>query len=224
MRSFNLFVGALALTAACGNFGGDDDDDTGLDTDTGADTDVDTDTDEETDIVDVTPEWNTALWNAGWTDAIDCGEGEFTIELETLNWGFDAALYVSQTKFYGAFAAWDELHTLEETSGSDANDGEGFTVFERTLTLDASISEQTADESTLFGCADIEPGSDAQVTFAAAVWAEGDDSSSDDPADCIVFGQDPEELLADGYTGGTGDGADRSLPGWFNDTNCRIVE
>ena len=107
---------------------------------------------------------------------------------------------------------------------ADANDGSGFSVFERQLSTGASVRDQKADESTLFDCTDINPGTSAQVTFAAAVWGEGDDPASDAPADCIVFGEDPAELLDDGYTDGEGEGADRSLPSWFNETNCRIAD
>lgn len=230
--SSSLWILSLATLAACGlGNGNTDDDDTGLDTDT-ADTDDTTETDtDETDIVDVTPEWNEAAWSTGWEDFVDCSQsGEVTFSAETKNWGFDAALYLSQTRFYGAFSAWDELHTLDEESASGNNDGEGFSVFERTLTTGATTGNQTADTSTLFKCSPGTPSLDPsdsgnfQVSFALAVWGENDDSSTDDPTDCIVFGQDAQELLDNGYTGGTGSGAGRTLPAWFNATNCRIVD
>lgn len=225
MKTLNttLWLSALLSASACGLGPGTDDDETGLET--GEETD-DTDETDDTTPVDVTPEWNEDAWANGPSDFVDCSGGSVTFSAETKNWGFDVALYMSMTRFYGEYAAWEENHTLDEESASANNDGEGYSVFERTLSTDAALDDQTGDVSTLFGCADLDPSNteNAQVSYALAVWGEDDDSSSDDPADCIVFGQDPQELLDNGYTGGTGDGADRTLPSWFNATNCRIVD
>lgn len=224
----NLFRFALiaAFAAGCtsGTSSKDDDTDTGaiVDTDTDADTDV-VDTDETDVVADVTPTFNEGAFTTDWTDFIDCDtNNEVSFEIELNNWGFDTEMYMAATRFTTA-GSWDEVHTLEEdTAGrSTANDGNGFSVFGRTLTTGASVGSQTPDGSTIWKCnsaPSLNPSStaDFQVSWALAVWAEGDDSATDAPSDCIVFGQDPEELR----TNPSGDG--RTPPSWLG-TTCRDI-
>ena len=88
---------ALAGLAACTATPGTDDPvETGM-IDSGATDMTDVESTDTTDVEIEDPMWNTS-WTNDWTDAIDCGtSGEVTIELETVNWGGDAALYISQT-------------------------------------------------------------------------------------------------------------------------------
>lgn len=240
LTNLMLLVGSATFAVACTDGSTPcGTDDTGCE-ETGAETDPEETDPEETDVeVDVTPEWNTGAWTNGWADFIDCGTaGEVTFTAETKNWGFNVALYVTQTEYYGEFTAWDEEHTLDEDSASDDNDGEGFSVFKRTLdtnaTLPAATVDQAADVATLWGCgargegnASLDPAyvdDGMETAFALAVWAEGD-SASDAPADCIYFGQSPDELADDLYTGGEGSsGSGRSIPSWFTKSGCTLVE
>ena len=219
MKFTNLafLAGTAILASACTDTGGKT-----CDTATGV---CDTDVAGDTDVVDVTPSFNTSAWANGWSDFVDCsGSGVVTFNAETKNWGGNVALYVSQTTAYGEFIAWEESHTLEEASASAANTGDGFSVYTRELTTGAALADQAADESTLWKCGDTSPTLDPssaniETSFALAVWDVND--ASGDPVDCIYFGQDPDELAADGYTGGTGtDGSGRTLPTWFTASAC----
>lgn len=217
-----LVLGAAFLTTACVDGTTDN---TGCDTATGEGCD----TDEDTDIVDLTPTFNVGAWTGGWADFVDCGTaGKVNLMAETNNWGGNVAVYISQTTVYGEFIAWEEAHTLEETSASTDNDGDGFSVYERELTTGASLETQDADVSTLWVCGNTDPSMDPtaaklQTSFALAVWDVGA-SASDAPTDCIYFGQDPNELINDGYTGGTGtDGSGRTLPTWLTSSACTVV-
>lgn len=216
-----FLVGTAVLATACTDTGGKT-----CDTATGVcDTDLDTDPVTDTDVVDVSPTFNTAAWTNGWSDFVDCSaSGKVTFSAETNNWGGNVEIYASQTTVYGAFIAWEENHTMDETSASADNTGDGFSVFERELTTGATLATQEPDTSTLWVCGNVDPSLDPsaaknQTSFAVAVWAPGDTSGA--PSDCIYFGQDPDELAADGYTDGTGtDGSGRTLPTWLSASAC----
>lgn len=212
-----FLAGTAILASACTDTGGKT-----CDTATGV---CDTDIADDTDVVDVTPSFNTGAWTNGWSDFVDCsGSGVVTFNAETKNWGGNVELYISQTTVYGEYIAWEENHTLEESSASTENTGDGYSRYTRELTTGASLETQASDVSTLWVCGNVDPSLDPsaakiQTSFALAVWDVND--ASGDPVDCIYFGQDPDELAADGYTGGTGtDGSGRTLPTWLSASNC----
>lgn len=219
MKFTNLafLAGAAILATACTGTGGKT-----CDTATGV---CDTDVANDTDVVDVTPSWNTGAWTNGWSDFVDCSTaGHVVFNAETKNWGGNVALYISQTTAYGAFIAWEENHTMDEKNASSTNVGAGYSRYERDLTTGAALADQASDVSTLWKCGDTSPTLDPssaniETSFALAVWDVND--ASGDPVDCVYFGQDPDELAADGYTGGTGtDGSGRTLPSWLSASNC----
>lgn len=200
----------------------DDDDD---DSDPSDDDDSDTDTVGDTDTEGPRLRWAVGAWAGGWPDFVSCGANKVTFAAETKRLGGSVQLYLTQTDNYGDFIAWEEEHTLDEVSASETDGPDAFTVYERELVL-GDIENQKADESTLWGCdgpGSLDPADPSfEVAFALAVWAPGDSPASDSPADCIYFGHRPAELYEDRYTGGTGDGAERSQPDWIS--SCRLVE
>jgi hypothetical protein len=205
---FWALIGAATMVAACDSGPSTDSKDTDADTDSGADTD-DSSMMDDTDPVDVTPMWDVA----DWTDAItvDCGANSFTLEMRTMNWGYNASFYMGETRFTKDY---DEEHTfVDDENGPDETT---YTVFNRTLTTDAAFGSATPDVNTVFNCADgdIDPASttDFQVTFAAVVY-EADGTTL---ADCVVFGHDPDALL------GTVPAA-LAPPAWVTAANCRDI-
>lgn len=197
-----LFLGACADgTETDGNETGDE---------TGSETETDT---EETDVEDVTPMWDTTSWS-NWGDGVEVNctgdgtTGTTNIVLRTDNWGYNAVIYIADTR-YGR--DYDEEHTLEQTDLS-ADDPSGYTVWERELTNKTIPS--VPDQSTLFDCWDFDQADsdERSVSIAAAVY-----DVDDNLTDCIVFGQDPQQILDGNISGGT-----VSIPSWISD-DCRIV-
>ena len=199
-------IGAAAFVAACDSGPTDDK----SDTDSGADTD-DSSMMDDTDTMppDVTPMWDVATWS----DALsqDCGAGTFTLEMRTMNWGYNATFYMAETKFTKDY---DEEHTfVDDENGTDETT---FTVFNRTLDTDAAFSATEPDVNTLFNCADgdLDPtdSDNFQVTFAAVVY-EADGTTI---GDCVVFGHDPDALLGTVPAG-------LAPPAWVTAANCRDI-
>lgn len=223
-------------TASPSCVAGADTDDLGVDTD---DDDDDTDTIDDTDVGDTDvvdtdvvesqdPTWNSAAWANGWPDFIDCNGGTVTLRAETRHWGGNVMLYMTQTDSYGAYIAWEEVHTLDETSASAGNGPLGFSVFERTLATGARVDQQAPDVSTLWGCGTVQPtlnptAANFEVAFAIAVWAPGQ-STGQGPMDCVYFGHNADELIHDRYTGGTGSqGSGRNPPTWASSVSCTRI-
>jgi hypothetical protein len=235
MKAIDLIklVGMAALVGACGtDLGTSDKDDT--DTDLGGDSAGETDVGDTDDTDDTTPlAWDDSFWSPDWKSFVDCSDGSVTLSGESTRWGGDAQVYIAQTADFGDARGWDEVHTLAETTHS--TNESGFTDYERTLTTGATLDGddmQTEDVSTLFTCgADTNPPNDTpdigtldpnddnfEVTFAVAVWAPGDDATTDDPADCVVFGNDADGLIAD-----PGGHERPNAPDWLTDANCRTL-
>jgi hypothetical protein len=172
-----------------------DTDPTVTDTDTTADTDTTTD--------DLSPMWDD---NVDLEAAITCGDNTFELVTYTVNWGYDAELYMGDTKFS---PPWEEAgHMMVETDVSA--DPNGYSEFSITLDLVDTIGAVTPGESTLFGCDDLVAGAENfSVTFALAV---RDDAG--EIADCVVFGHDAAGLIA-------GSVEDLSAPAWVN-SDCRV--
>lgn len=217
MMSLSFTV--LSFLLACTDGTDGDPIDTALtDTDSGA-------TDSDTDVVEApcyegteagSPEFTFCEFENGYQDAItlDCAAKTMTLNLRTIHWGYKAEFFMANTRFDSS-GVYDELHTLTDNSSADSS---GWSLFERTLATDTAFADVTEDESTLFKCdggngsgsafKPTEDGGNHDVTFAAVVY-EDDQTTI---ADCIVFGQDPADLL-DGWSG--------NPPSWLNSTNCR---
>lgn len=189
------------------------------DTDTEVDTEtMDTEMDTEVEVVEPTAElsFDTTGWTDGWSDAVTCADDVFTLQLRTERWGFDAEVYMGDTRFN---PPWEEAgHLMAETdsSGSDydtTTGAPGYSVFELELDLVGTIGEVVPGSTTLHGCDDLlADESNFSITYAAAVFKE--DGTL---ADCIVFGHDPAALLD-----GTAD--DLAPPSWVDDPLCRQVD
>jgi hypothetical protein len=211
MKWTNIIVLApvLATMGACidGPVSSKDPIETGiLDTDP-TDTDA-TDTDAtDTDVVDISPTWDD-VGLSSWSDTVTCVDDQLTLVMSTLNWGYDAELYLGGTRFDNP---WEESgHTLAETDISA--EPSGYSQFTAGLSVVTAIADVVPGTTTLFGCDDLLASEENHsVTYALLVR-----NSDGDVSDCVVFGHDPDSLLA-----GTVDGL--NPPVWVDDA-CRILD
>jgi hypothetical protein len=210
----------LALTMplallACTDGNGTDNKDT--DTDADSDTEVmDTDT-MDTDVPDP-PElaWDISGWTGGYADAINCADDNLLLQLRTQRWGYDAEVYLGDTRFDPPWQEAGHLMTETDTSGSDYDvmtGVAGYSVFELDLDNVDTIGEVMPGETTLFGCDDLDPAeTNFSITYAAVVYDSGGAV-----ADCIVFGHDADGLIAGTVAGLT-------PPSWLTAGNCTAVD
>jgi hypothetical protein len=191
MKTFHIaaLLGAasvLAIGTACdGGDKGTTDCETGTDCTTDTDSGLIVD-DTDTTAVGGPPTWDVSAWTDKYDAIITCDGTSVTFQLRTTNWGYAPRLYLADTRFAGA---WTEEHTLAEVETSPSSDG--YSVFERTLTIVASANDQDPDVSTILGCERYVTGAgDESVTIAAAVY----ESDSTTQSDCIAFGFEPGDV------------------------------
>ncbi len=159
---------------------------------------VDTDDTDDTDTLAPAPgppRFNGAAMVPDWSGAIalNCAANQMTITVETTNWGYDAELYMADTRFTQDY---DEVHTLDDIN--PALNGSR-SVFSRTLSTNAAFSAVVPDVSSLFKCDAgagsgshfkvTQSGGNFMVTYALLV---RDVNGS--VADCVVFGHNPTLL------------------------------
>lgn len=215
-----LLFGALSFTAC------DDGSKTETDPDTDTDATSDTDTDSmmETgdsgmmacydDGLDGPPEWDLCEYDNGWEDAwtVDCSANTATLILRTNNWGWGASLYIADTRYT---VDYDEEHTMTESDSSSETGG--YSLFEVDLATNTAFADQD-DGLSVFVCDNLDPTSGTfQATMAAVVYT---DQGQQTVADCVVFGENPDELISGTVVGGSGEAASLVIPSWLDATNC----
>ncbi|MCB9685785.1 MAG: hypothetical protein H6735_12155 [Alphaproteobacteria bacterium] len=133
---------------------------------------------------------------------ITCADDDMTLWFQTEGWTSGGQVFVQDTS--GGSPQWAEEHALESV-GHDVCGA--WDELEVDIHAGVRTDQYIPDVTSAFACSD--PGA-GRLTYAVAVQdIEGD------LADCVVFGHDPQALLA---------GGDRALDPTFDTSRCVVAE